>query len=298
METDLPLGSKTPNFKIYSSKVDSLKTAKLLFPKLLNFSTVEEYKPAIYALLTRLKDSNIVKTKIYKSYKKQIISDAKIQIKRSLAKNKNRYYSYNKDFTLDNYVKLLFPFRDDKAVKTFYLRLLESNDEEALTTYFTLLKREDELIPETLKSKTLLNESTQHLLISKLKTEKLLSKNITNIIDLKTFAKSKLFENSNYKDHENDITFLEEKQFKTDTNKSIRLFVFKRKNKNQNDNDEYLHYIAFEDSKTDTYNTKPYDTSKRNGESVFGTKTNEELIDAFILLIKHKTRKRITEKRY
>ena len=298
METDLPLGSKTPNFKIYSSKVDSLKTAKLLFPKLLNFSTVEEYKPAIYALLTRLKDSNIVKTKIYKSYKKQIISDAKIQIKRSLAKNKNRYYSYNKDFTLDNYVKLLFPFRDDKAVKTFYLRLLESNDEEALTTYFTLLKSEGELIPEALKSKTLLNESTQHLLISKLKTEKLLSKNITNIIDLKTFAKSKLFENSNYKDHENNITFLEEKQFKTDTNKSIRLFVFKRKNKNQNDNDEYLHYIAFEDSKTDTYNTKPYDTSKRNGESVFGTKTNEELIDAFILLIKHKTRKRITEKRY
>lgn len=292
MHKDLPLGSKTPSFGLYGFKSDSLKITKSLFPELLNFSTVEEYKTPIYGLLTKLIDSNIVKPKIYKSFKKQIINDAKIQIKRSLGNQKRYTYSYKRDLTLDNYTKLLFPFREEKSVKSFYLRLLDSKDWEALTTYYTLLKKNNELITNQLKSNTLFKEPAQHLLFSKLKKHNILTKAETQIIDLKTFAKSKLFANSNYKMPKDSICFLEEKTFKTDTNKNIRLFIFKRINKRSNNDNEYLHYIAFENSNT----KKPYYTSQKNGVSVSGIKTDDEVIEDTVTLIKHKTRKRINRR--
>ncbi|MEW4922461.1 TraB/GumN family protein [Algibacter sp. 2305UL17-15] len=298
LNADLPLGSKVPSFKSYNAKADSLKTAKVLFPELLNFAAVEDYKSPIYGLLTKLLDSNTVKPKVYKKFKKQIINDAKIEIKRSLGHKKRFSHNTRKDFTLENYVKLLFPFRDEKDVKFFYLRLLESEDWEALTTYYTLLKSKNEPITNQLKEKTLLNESAQHLLISKLKHYKVLDKNETSIVDLKTYAKSKLFASHYYKKSENEIEFLEEKNVETDHGKSVRLFIFKRKNTRNNNENEYLHTIAFEDSKTEPYNLKPYYTGINRGVSISGFKTEEAIIEDTILLIKHKTRKRIKRSRY
>lgn len=293
MNTDLPLGTKTPSFSAYSQKADSLKSAKVLFPELLNFSIVEEYKSPIYRLLTKLLDSNTVKPKIYKKFKKQIINDAKIQIKRSLG-NKQRYsYASRNNFSLENYVKLLFPYRDDKDVKLFYLRLLETEDWEALTTYYALLKFNNEMITDKLKKKTLLNEAAQHMLIPKLKHYKLLDENETSVVDLKAYAKSKLFANSNFKTSENTITFIEEKTFKTDNDKSIRLFLFKRTDKRQKEEDAFLHVIAFEDSESKIYKLKPYYTGLKRGISISGYKTENDVIDDIVLQIKHKTRKRI-----
>ncbi len=298
LNTDLPLGNKTPSFYAYSRKADSLKSAKVLFPELLNFSIVEEYKSPIYNLLTKLLDSNIVKPKIYKKFKKQIINDAKIQIKRSLG-NKQRYsYTSRHMFSLDNYVKLLFPYRDDKNVKLFYLRLLESEDWEALTTYYTLLKSKNELITDQLKAKTLFNEKAQYELIPKLKRYKLLDEKEIAVVDLKAYAKSRLFNNSYYNLSENTITFLEEKLFTTDHNKSIRLFLFKRIDNRQLEENKYLHVIAFENSKENMYNLKPYYTGLKRGVSISGYKTEEDVIKDILLQIKHKTRKRIKVSMY
>ncbi|TBM99376.1 TraB/GumN family protein [Hyunsoonleella flava] len=293
MNTDLPLGSKTPSFSLYSQKADSLKTAKVLFPELLNFSVVEEYKTPVYGLLSRLLDSSTVKPKVYKTFKKQIINDAKIQIKRSLGNRQHYSYGIRNAFSLNNYVKLLFPYRDDKDVRLFYLRLLESKDWEALTTYYTLLKSKNEFISDQLKDKTLLNEAAQYILIPKLKRHKILDTSETSVVDLKTYAKSKLFANSYFKPSENTIELLEEKHFETDNNIPIRLFLYKRTDKRQNQDNEFLHVIAFEDTKDKMYKLKPYYTGLKRGISISGYKTEKDIIDDIILQIKHKTRKRI-----
>ena len=293
MHKDLPLGSKTPNLSAHQFKADALKTVKTLFPELLEFSGVEEYKNPVYSLLVTLVDSNIVKTKTYKSHKNQIIKDAKIQIKRSLGTKQRYAYSRKKELSLDNYTRLLFPFRNEKPVRDFYLRLMESEDWEALTSYYTLLKQHNELVPESLKKKTLFEESAQHILFSKLKKQGLLGQE-TQIIDLKTFAKSRLFARSNFNSPKHTIDFLEEKKIITDTNKNLKLFIFKRKDKNNNHNDGYLHFIAFEEDKTE----KPYYISNKNGVSVYGIKTDEDLIEDTIRVITHKTRERIEQNRY
>jgi len=296
LNTDLPLGSKTPSFNVYNAKADSLKPVKLLFPKVLNLSSIEDYKMPIYKLLSKLLDNDIVKPKIYKSFKNQIINDAKTQIKRSLS-NKNSYtYSSRNNLILDRYVKLLFPYRKEKNVKLFYLRLLESEDYQSLTTYYTLLTSENEPISQQLKDKTLINEAAQHLLISKLKKEGLLSKEIANSIDLKTYAKSKLFASSRFEKDENDISFFKDTIIKTDNNKSITLFMFKRKHKYNKENNRFIHFIAFENSKTDLYNIKPFYKSDNYGKSISGYNPIDNIIEETVLLIKHKTRKRINAK--
>ena len=299
LNTDVPLGTKTPSFTVYVNKVDSLKPAKTLFPELLNYSSVEEYKTPIYRLLTKLLDSAIVKPKLYKKFKSQIINDAKIQIKRNLGTKKRYSYSYAKRFNLDNYVKLLFPYRHEKQVKHFYLRLLESENWEALTTYYALLKSHNELITDRLKAKTVQHISAQHILLPKLKHYGILIQSETDIIDLKTYAKSKLFANNNYKTSENEIIFLEEQQFNDDKGNAMRLFLFKRKNKRSTNKNEYLHAIAFKDqSETGLYNLKPYHTSIKRGILLSGFTTEEDVIENLILQIKHKTRKRMKRSRY
>ncbi|GAL89197.1 hypothetical protein JCM19538_2860 [Jejuia pallidilutea] len=298
LNTDLPLGSKTPSFSVYNTSADSLKTVKVLFPELLNFSIVEDYKSPIYSLLSKLLDSNIVKPKVYKKFKKQIINDAKIQIKRSLGSTQRYSYSSRNNFSLDSYVKLLFPYRDDKHVKLFYTRLLESEDFEALTTYYVLLKHKNEPISEQLKAKTLLNEDAQYKLIAKLKKHKLLNEKETAIVDLKTYAKSKLFANSYFKDADNTIEFVEEQTFKTDNNTSIRLFLFKRTDKRQPEENQFLHAIAFEDTKGKTYKLTPYFIGLKNGISISGYKTEKDVTEDIVLQIKHKTRKRIKVNMY
>lgn len=298
LNIDLPLGAKTPSFSAYSQKADSLKTAKVLFPELLSFSTVEEYKSPIYKLLAKLLDSNTVKPKIYKKFKKQIINDAKIQIKRSLG-NKQRYsYASRHAFSLNSYVKLLFPYREDKEVKQFYLRLLESEDWDALTTYYALLKSKNERIANKLKAKTLLNEPAQYKLVEKLKHHKLLDETETAVVDLKTYAKSKLFANSYFKVSENTIVFSEEKTFKTDNGKAVRLFLFERTDKRHTEENKFLHAIAFEETVNEMYPLKPYYTGLKRGVSISGYKTEKDVVDGIILQIKHKTRKRIKVNMY
>lgn len=293
LNTDLPLGTRTTSFSAYSQKADSLKTAKVLFPELLNFSSVEEYKPPIYRLLTKLLDSNTVKPKIYKKFKKQIINDAKIQIKRSLGSKQRYSYGTRHIFALDSYVKLLFPYREDKGVKQFYLRLLESEDWEALTTYYALLKSENELITDKLKAKTLLNEPAQYKLIEKLKHHKLLGETETAVVDLRTYAKSRAFANSYFKTSENTIVFSEEKTFKTDNDKTVRLFLFERTDNRHTDENKFIHAIAFEDTNTKIYPLKPYYIGQKRGISISGYRTKKDVIEDIILQIKHKTRKRI-----
>ncbi|GAL65208.1 hypothetical protein JCM19301_3668 [Jejuia pallidilutea] len=180
----------------------------------------------------------------------------------------------------------------------FYTRLLESEDFEALTTYYVLLKHKNEPISEQLKAKTLLNEDAQYKLIAKLKKHKLLNEKETAIVDLKTYAKSKLFANSYFKDADNTIEFVEEQTFKTDNNTSIRLFLFKRTDKRQPEENQFLHAIAFEDTKGKTYKLTPYFIGLKNGISISGYKTEKDVTEDIVLQIKHKTRKRIKVNMY
>ena len=291
MQIDIPLGSRYSGFGIYNISSDSLKVMKQLYPDILQYASIEEYKKPVYGLLVKLLDSNIVKPKIYKSSKKQLINDAKIEIKRSL--NESKYARFDENSMLEGYTKLLFPFRKEKSVAAFYDKLILSKNAQALTTYYMLLKKEGEPIPEALKTETINNEKAQALLIGKLHFAKLLTNDVLKTVDLDTYAKSRLITNNNSIKTKDSLVLLEKRQIETDTKKPVTVYIYKRTKVNESRESSYLHFLAFETPTDNRYNVEPYYKSRNNGRFINNGTSEEDIIDDEMLLIKHKTRKRV-----
>jgi len=289
LSKDLPLDTYTvkPLFRNYR---DSLELKKELYPKLLEYSSITEYKEPIYNLLSKLKDSSLVKPKIYKRYKKQIINDGKIEVKRNLSKDNN----YN---SLDIYVKLIFPHRKEQLAKEFFNRLLDVNDAYALTTYYVLLEEANEYIPSKLKVKTLYNYKNQALLVRMLYKNKLKPKYLKQYIDQEKYAKSYLFDDVELKVNKDSISFLTRKMFTTDNNEQGSVYFYKLHKITDYGESNRLYYVAFLTPKnTKDIVTRRYYKSEYRGDKIGETDKVEELIKDILELIKYKTRKRINRK--
>ncbi|OIQ23585.1 TraB/GumN family protein [Lacinutrix sp. MedPE-SW] len=291
LNIDLPL-EKYAIKSLFLDYRDSLKLKKTLFPELLEYITVPEYKEPIYALLAKLKDSGLIKPKLYKKYKKIIINDGKTEIKRSLSETSG--YASRKS-KLYNYVKLIFPFRKEKTAQNFFNKLLNSDNARALTTYYVLLEKTNEPIPKSLKNKTLNNYKNQAQLITKLYYNNLKKQYSNKVISQQQFAKSYLFSDVEIEKERDSIAFLETIPFVTDNGKKGKMYFYILHRKNDYGDSKKLYYVAFLNPKNaNDIQTKAYYESGYTGN--FIREQEDELIKEALELAKHKTRKRINRK--
>lgn len=293
MERDLPLNGVGGIFYNYFEK-DSLELKASLFPKILQYSTIEEYKQPLYDLLVRVKDSGFIKIKSYSKYKNQLINDGKIEVKRNLGNSGYGYNSYSDD--LSTYVNLIFPYRNERSAQDFFEKLLNVDDESALVDYYILLTKHKESIPEKLKEKIVDDEENQYLLIEELHKAKLLNKVKTINIGQQQFAKSKLLSSASYEKEQDSITFLLKRDFVTDKGKNAVMYFFKiDKDDEYSGKSEMLHYISFIKAKDPKQLVVDYyNISENYGTEVDKTKELEEQYTEIINLAIYKDRKRVT----
>lgn len=297
LENDFPIGNYSMNSIFDSSgEKDSLQVKSKLFPELLKYSTVQEYKKPIYSLLSKLKDSSLVKPKTYKKYKEQLLNDAKIELKRSLAKGNSYNKSKYAKSLLTYYVNLLFPYREDDKISKFYTKLLESDDVNALSNYYVLLKKNKELIPTQLEEKTMGNIKNISVLIDKLEQNKLLPEIVKTETFQQKYAQSKLFSETYYSQDKDEITFFKKVELIVNT-KQIEVYFFKLKNVNDYANMDWLYFVAFE-KEGDQINTKPYLMTESRGLMLNDAKTDQELVEEVLSLVKYKNRKRLNPNGY
>ena len=293
MERDLPLNGVGSIFYNYFGK-DSLELKASLFPKILQYSTIQEYKQPLYDLLSKVKDSGHIKVKSYSKYKNQLINDGKIEVKRNLGNTSYGYNSYSND--LSTYVKLLFPYRKERASQDFFEKLLNVDDISALVDYYVLLTKHKEPIPAKLNEKILDDEENQYMLLEELHEAKLLSKVKSINIDQQQFAKSKLLSNASFEKEKDSITFLLKRDFVTDKGKDAVMYFFKiDKDDEYSGKSEMLHYISFIKPKdTEKLVIDFYNKSDNYGTEVDKTKELEEQYTEIINLAIYKDRKRVT----
>ncbi|SDW23382.1 Uncharacterized conserved protein YbaP, TraB family [Lutibacter oricola] len=308
LEYDFPLTSKA--FEISSMLRplnDSLEISKQLFPSLLNFTTINEYKEPIYDLLAALTKKKLINPKVYKSYKNQILTEAKIELKRQLSKKiennsfkKGSYRSYNNysmDNSLNSYTQLLFPFRKDKNIAEF-LTKLETTDNYFVKILFIILK---------IEAKESFNTEMFNELASNIKSRSILYKELKEIKKEHLFpskfknqqaiATSVLFKN--YRDIEKNkdsLEFLEKRTFKiSEKNYNIYFYKTKQNNSFNNYNKGWkLNFIAFEIPKNNKIETKYF--HKKTGQEIDETKELSELLDNFVEATRLKNRKRVNLK--
>jgi len=294
MERDLPLNGIAGIFYNFYGK-DSLKLKATLFPEILQYSTINEYKYPLYSLLARVKDSGYIKLKSYAKYKNQIINDGKIEVKRSLGHTSN--YGYNSySNALSTYVKLIYPYRKERIAQDFFEKLLNVHDKNSLVKYYVLLIKNKETIPEKLKDKILEDKENQYLLLEELDEAKLLSNLKSITIDQQQFAKSKLLSNATYEKEKDSVSFLLKRDFITENRQNAVIYFFKIEQ-----DDEYsgkiesLHYISFINPKNaQQLVVDYYNISQNYGTPVDKTKVLEEQYMEIINLAIYKDRKRLT----
>ena len=155
LEYDIPLASKDKNiYSLFYPFYDTLLIAKEIYPELLDYAFVDDYKLSTYALLSNLVAKQKIKGKVYKSRYKQIVREAKIELKSQIsyeqaeqANQESSYYfsSYKNEGNdlLVNYATLLLPFYTKPAVKEFFIKLSKVEDYIVNTDiYSTMIKLE------------------------------------------------------------------------------------------------------------------------------------------------------------
>ncbi|AGC76480.1 uncharacterized protein YbaP (TraB family) [Nonlabens dokdonensis] len=288
LEKDLPL-KKSGISNALNSYGDSLRLSAKLFPDLLTYASISEYKSPVYELLAKVKDSGFVKKKVYKKYRKQIITDGKIEIKRTLSARKTSYNNNSNDL-LSDYVKLIFPFRKDRSAQDFFEKLLDSGKNDAIAVYFTLLMKNKESIPDILLEE--MEEDIvlkSEIVIHTAKNDLKLSPEITQ----KELAKSIVLTSRSFDKNEDEITFIEEKLITTDKDEKVALYLYHYKNKDSYKDQDYIRYAAFEIKDDKTLQSKPYSKSYGNGKRYDTDKEKEDAIEEIIKNIKHKNRWRV-----
>jgi uncharacterized protein YbaP (TraB family) len=135
LDYDLPLSDNEYEVtSLFSSFEYDIENSEVLFPDIFQFYSVNEYHTPIIDFTNKLIESNLGNPKKLKSYKKMLLTNAKLEYKRVLSwKQKqdieeNDGYGYYDDGNyaptgdLTSYLNILYPFKKEKAVAELYAK--------------------------------------------------------------------------------------------------------------------------------------------------------------------------------
>lgn len=241
LDFETPLVSESSISSLTSSMSDSLEVYKDLFPFMLKFTRYPEYKTGVYMLMAEMLDSGVLKPKKYKSYRKELVREAKDALKRIMAEshNESESYSYsNYSFSsegssyseqLQAYTTLLIPFKKSKDVRDYFERTKRLNSEsDLLMTSLQLLQAnipvEDSIWPHFAN-----NEKYLIRTYSSLKYLKRLDLIPDSCLNQQKVAKALLYRFASLKE-EDSVHYLKRIEAQNKDGKGY-VYIFKKKDK-------------------------------------------------------------------
>ncbi|WP_149273982.1 TraB/GumN family protein [Pareuzebyella sediminis] len=283
MENDLPLLSNPMEMNlIFKPYRDSLPLAKELFPDLLDYSTISEYRAPIISLLGKLQAEGLVRPKHYKRYKNQILNDAKIQLKRHLGnipKTTSTQMDIVKSYPhhgslLEDYVTLLYPFKNEKAVEQFFQQLSLFKNPRIQTTYVGLQIVNNEKVAQEELLELATDVESRVLLFSKLKHLNRLDLFPKQFRSQKHLAEALLSRDNTSATQNEPLYFVAQKPLYYN-NKKLTGYYYKKRNPEDYDKNFSMYLLVFENDKG--INIEPYYTNE--GMRIEDTDTEENVVD-------------------
>ncbi|HUH46332.1 MAG TPA: hypothetical protein VLZ54_04200, partial [Arenibacter sp.] len=252
MSMDLPLVSDRSEIQqIFQPFMDSLPLAQKLYPEILDYSTIEEYKSPIFSLLAKLINKGMIKPKSYKKFQNQILNDAKVQLKRLLGQavdpmtENTSHPTTDRNYDiLEDYAILLHPFIKESEVAAFFNRLSLVKNPNIRTSYIALLAKRDEnqlrdyqKIPKGSLSELAGDPKTRLLLFQKLKGIGKLNLFPPPYYDQRSIAESFLYNTLKLDPERHSVTFIKDQKLGSPKEEEQGYF-FKVK-----DNDGYRNHL-------------------------------------------------------
>ena len=282
MAQDLPLVGNTFEIQnIFKPFRDSLNLAKKLYPAILDYSNISEYKYPIFSILASLRAEGMIKASRYKKYRKQLLNDAKIQLKRHLGQSlsrtgQQRYTrkSRQQNSLLEDYVILLYPFKREKDMERFFDRLQLIKDPRISTTYAMLQADSGDMVQKDILLALAADLNSRAILFNALERIGKLALFPKEYLSERSLAESAVFGTKKYDPSKDDFSFLAEKEFLF-RGKHFRAYYFKLGKKNNYDSNFKMHIVVYE--KGDKLSAKPF--FKNEGMRIEDTETEQEVIE-------------------
>ena len=145
LEYDLPISDSQYDITLlFNNFEEDLEHSKELFPKIFQFYSVNEYNEPVLSFCSKLLDQNLVDANKIKSFKKMILTNAKLEYKRVASrKEKNKsdaedvitsdseeyddYVDNPNVSSLKNHIGLLYKFKNDTAINDYFTKVKKLN---------------------------------------------------------------------------------------------------------------------------------------------------------------------------
>lgn len=251
---DPPVFSDSYDYNsLFRNLDDSLELTRILFPELLQLSTLGDYKDNVLNSLVKLVDSGLIKAADYDDYFTKIYFDAKVELKRQQIKeekimekellkdkddddNKRMFINYGRysKNNLDDYSVLLLPFYNkNKTVPLFFERLLQSRDAEVRQMAAVLLLRNGLPVADSILLNLAADDKYRSSLYVKLDKAKRLDKFPVKYKNQQLIARSFMMNDKNY-DKIDSIVFIKKQPVAYLDKKGV-VYFFKYRVKKEDD---------------------------------------------------------------
>ncbi|MFD2908937.1 TraB/GumN family protein [Flavobacterium ardleyense] len=240
LEYDLPISDNEYEISsLFRSFEHDLENSQVLFPEVFQYYSIKEYHAPIVSFTHKVVQANFGNSKKLKSYKKMILTNAKLEYKRLASwKNKQKIrdkeddeYYYGEDIapTGDflSYVHILYPFKNEKEIKLLFEKASDLDIDELDISYAELELEKNKVIDSKTINKVLSNPKTQFIgyLMQHFAKQKATFEKINPI----EIAKSAIVYSEKIDPKKDSLSFYETREIHYN-NKKITYYFFKKIN--------------------------------------------------------------------
>lgn len=268
LEYDLPISENYVISGLFNLFMSDLENAQVLYPDILEYYSINEFQEPIVAFVQVLLNSEKVTAKKLKSYKKMLLTNAKLEYKRLVSWKFEDEASDNEDdyddengapvAAFNSYLSILYSYKNEKDMRQLYEKAEKLNIDDLNVAIANRELARNKKLDKSVLEKLISQPKTKYTAL-----QMLYHNNQTE--ELAAFSKDSIVMNAIHYyedfDKKNDSIVLLDEKIITHNDKKISYFFYKKINieaDSYGKNTEKLTAIAFVHDENNQLNLKAF----------------------------------------
>lgn len=270
LEYDLPISENYVISGLFNLFMSDLENAQVLYPNILEYYSINEFQEPIVAFVQVLLNSENVTAKKLKSYKKMLLTNAKLEYKRLVSWKSDKEASNNEDdynyddengapvAAFNSYLSILYSYKNEKDMRQLYEKSEKLNIDDLNVAIANRELARNKKLDKSVLEKLISQPKTKYTAL-----QMLYHNNQTE--ELAAFSKDSIVMNAIHYyedfDKKNDSIVLLDEKIITHNDKKISYFFYKKINieaDSYGKNTEKLTAIAFVHDENNQLNLKAF----------------------------------------
>lgn len=269
LDYDLPISDKYVISGLFNLFTSDLENSQVLYPNILEYYSINEFHEPIVDFVQVLLNSEKVSSKKLKSYKKMLLTNAKLEYKRLVSwKSEDEAsdedeYSYEDENgapveALNSYLSILYPFKNENEIKQLYQKSEKLDIDDLNVAIANRELARNKKLDKNNIEKLIENPKTKYTAFQMLYHNKQMDE--LNKFNRDSIVKTAIHFYEDFNEKNDSIVMLEEKVI-TLKDKKISYFFYKKidiEEDSYGKNSEKLSAIAFVHDENNKLNLKAF----------------------------------------